>query len=196
MSYFAHCEFDSGRIVAINSDSRPREGKLAIEIDRDLAVQLMGGHESFSRWRATKVGDGYQLTKVVSAKGPGRRARVDMLPVVEVKIQPAKPIDTTLVLGARLVVVVDRAASMLEIFYDGEHLKQRERPIKLYVTREGDPSYLKCVISVGVNTLDAIKLQNDLESWPNPLLVELADGTTDLSLFAHANSAVQAFEKV
>lgn len=193
-SYYAHAKLGSGKVTSINRRPEPAEGFVAIEIDTDFAISVMTGHESLHKFQVALVDGKYQLQRKPVVRSE-RRTRTELLQLVEVPIQPAQPVDVDLLHGGRVVAVVDRTSAELEIFYNGEYLKRLDRPIKVYATREGDPSYLKCTLSIGVNILNEIAEKNALETWPNPLRVRLADGTDDLTFFAHANSGVLAFEK-
>ena len=194
---FAHCQLGTGKIFAINAKAEAQDGFVAVPInDPELAIKLAIGTEPPASWYAAKVEGGYELVKLVP-KAPAARVRTELLALAELEILPAVDDPLKVVYDSRLaaLVVVDRVGGVLEVFYNSTHLKALGHPVKIYATREGDPSYLKCVISLDVNILDAVKQQNNLRNWPNPLRIQLADGTADLSLFTHAVVNARAAEK-
>ena len=188
--HYAHVDLSNGRIVAVNSKPAAPAGRVAIELEHALALRFIGGQENPNDWLAGLQDDKYVLRQVERKQ----HQRVDLLPISEVQITQL-PVDQQLFIPAGVVVLVDRVSNELEVYYDGDFIKTLKQPLKIYATREGDPSYLKCALSLDVNILDAILLQNNLESWPNPLRVRLEDGTQDLSLFAPTASTTLAFEK-
>jgi hypothetical protein len=187
---FAHVDLSSGKIAGVNSKGIAPGNRVAIELDYDLALKFIGGQENPNDWIAGLKDDKYVLQRIVHEQ----HSRVDLLPITEVEIDTWKPEEPTYIVGG-VLIWVDREAGTLELCYDGDYLKTLNQPLKIYATREGDPSYLKCTISLDVNILNEIMYSNELDCWPNPLQVELADGTTDLSLFAPTASIVRAFEK-
>ena len=186
--YYARVNLSSGKVVGISSRPTAEEGQEVIELDADLAVKLLDGREALDQWVLAGPAGARGLHKL---QATSKARRVDLLPITEVQIQPpgTPPPPST-----DVTILVDRVAGELLLSYNGERVKALARPIKIYATREGDPAYLKCAISLDVNILNSIALHNGLSRWPNPLRVKLADGTTDLSLFTAANHNVVAIE--
>ncbi len=172
--FYVHFDERDLRIKSISSCSVPDEGQRVIEIDHALGIKFMLGEENTISWVIGSQDDKYVIKKT-ERQSVFIGNRIDILHgVVEVT---SKNQDHDVLLE------LDRENNLVLIHYDGEKIQQLPYPMKLYFTRENDSSHLKRTISLDVNILNAIKIENNLSDWPNPIMLRL-DDIDDLSVFA------------
>lgn len=175
--FFAHADLNSGQVIAISPVKTTNPDLVDIEISHTQAEAFLTGKDGFLNWIAKTDAEGKPLLfqKEKEKLGP----RKEMLPIQEVR-----PITTSRV-DVRIIVCEDH----VEIHYNGDKIQAlaKESNVRLYFTKEDDPTYLKCAFTLSVNTLDAILKENHLPKWPNPIILPLED-TDDLSIYMRKSS--------
>ena len=170
--FYAHIHKEALTIAAI-APIEPSDDKLfGLAIEHDQAMKFMVGTDSTTNWSVALKDGQYGIIKNEDLRG--RNSRVDVISILEVP--------WGLVQSADIKVVVDADNSQAEIFYDGSKMPNWKSSAKLYFTREGDPSYLKCAFSLDVNILETLKKVNKAAEWPNPIILPLNE-VDDLSIF-------------
>jgi len=172
IQFYIHFDIQTNQIRSISASNVLAENTLAIEVEYDLGMKFMLGEENPINWSIIKQDDSYSLKKVDPTTV--KLNRIDMgLGIYEVVKNP----------WDKVRLAVDKVENVVEIHYDGEAILKATHPVKMYFTREGDMSYLKCAFSLDVNILNQIKFDNNLTSWPNPVKLHLKD-VDDLSVYA------------
>ena len=81
-----------------------------------------------------------------------------------------------------VVAVINQADSTVDVHYNGDALKFSVNPLRFYITRLDDPTYLLGAYTLTPTVLDKVLADNDLKEWPNPLRIAVPD-TSDISIF-------------
>lgn len=175
-----YIQFDKStcKVCSISANPVPDGDNGIIEIDHELGLKFMSGEENHSNWSIGMQDKKYIIQKIDRSRNfVGNRIDV-MRKVEEVSVSSE---------SSDIMIYLDKVESEVFIHYDGVAIQNLGYPIKLYFTREGDPSHLKSAISLDVNILNAIKTDNSLDHWPNPLIVKL-DDLDDISVYAAKGS--------
>jgi hypothetical protein len=174
-----YCTFNpsDGSILAISGSPEQMEGMQCIEIAYDDGIAFLTGRENYGDWTAVNIRDQYYIKKL------DRRAdvkdRVELLTICEYDDEMNKHVDYP-----DVKLVVDHTDSTLKVHYNGENIQAWKQPLKIFLTKEGDPSHLICSFKLDINTLDRILAENQLTEWPNPVVIQLEDAD-DLSVFGN-----------
>lgn len=177
ITFFAIADALTLEITGIEPAPSAAAGVVSVPISFDLARRVLSGAEDSRNWVVTTDEEGV-MTVVQPSTIPEFYHRVKTLGVTEVALGRLPSADI------RILVM---SASLVEIHYDGSRIGSWGEPAKLYFTREGDPSYLKCALTLDVNTVEAIKKDNGLDEWPNPIKLAMPDAD-DLSVYRARSS--------
>lgn len=170
--FFVHFEDRTLKITQISANADPREGENVILIGYEMGLKFILGQENPANWQIDFGADRHYTIKPIERNT--KTARIDIgLGIYECLPNQADDIQ----------VVIDVENNCVEIHYDGDCIKQVTKPVKIYFTREGDMTYLKCAFSLDVNILDSIMIDNGLSGWPNPIRLKL-DDVDDISVYA------------
>jgi hypothetical protein len=170
--FYVHFNSTTLQIKSISSCDVTVEDEKCLEVDYELGLKFITGEENPISWSIIPDDKLFVFQKI--QPHTVKLNRVD----IGLGIYEVKPNDWD---DIRLKVLKDEG--VVEIYYDGEKLKTISNPVKMYFTREGDMTYLKCAFSLDVNILNEITTYNNLPSWPNPIRLNLKD-VDDLSVFA------------
>lgn len=174
--FYAHINKGKLQIVAISPvelSGASNEEVISIKIDFSVAEKFLTGAENPVRWVAAYKDGEYSIQRASDIKE--KTPRVEVMPIYEVTQEKLPYPD--------IWIEVDRKRGNVLINYNGATIQNWPSPAKLYLTREGDPSYLKCAFALDVNTLYKITEQNELSEWPNPIVLPLEE-VDDLSVYA------------
>lgn len=178
IDFFVHFDKKTLAIKSVSaSNAVEDEDEEVLLIDNALALKFMEGTESAHSWNIIHVDGHYELQpKVKEFESVGNRVDVasSLLNVSVDRFYPSTFADVQ--------IHVDKKKNLVEIWYDGQKIQDYGRPVKLYFTKDGDPSYLKCAFTLDVNILNTILKDNDLKKWPNPIKLRL-DDVDDLAIY-------------
>lgn len=170
--FYVHFNATDLQIKSISSNEVAAADEKCLEVEYELGLKFITGEENPISWSIVPDGKTFVFQKIQPHEV--KLNRVDIgLGIYEVQENEWDDI--------RLKVLKDEG--VVEMHYDGEKLKTISNPVKMYFTREGDMTYLKCAFSLDVNILNQIAYDNNLQSWPNPIRLNLKD-VDDLSVFA------------
>lgn len=189
--FYVHISKSQLQIVAISPEAIDTKDVISVEIETNLAKQFLGGEENTKNWGVAFKDEEYKLVKLSTLKEFFNN-RIDVINIVELSILKRENWNYH---DVRLLI--DRKNNQIIIEYDGDRINNTTEKLKLYFTREGDPSYLKCAFTLDVNILNTIMIDNKLDSWPNPIVLPIHD-VNDLSIFSIKSSfkiAIQEYEK-
>lgn len=167
---YAHINPEKGKIISVSA-AQYVEGLHPVEIEHELGMKFLRGEENITKWVALKRDDQFVIMKKIDAERQ-KLHRVKDLPIYELTSDLHSP-DVRVEVGDSEVV---------RIHYRGDTIDTWKHPVKLYFTAEGDPTHLKGVLSLDVNTLNEIQSNNHLPEWPNPVELPL-HRADDLSVF-------------
>ena len=173
--FYAHINKGKLQIVAISPVEIPfveNAEVIGIKVEWSVAEKFLMGIENPVKWVAAYKDGEYSIQKASDIRE--KTARVDALPIYEVKHEKLPYPD--------IWIEIDKKRGNVIINYDGSKIASWPTTAKLYLTREGDPSYLKCAFALDVNTLCKITEQNKLSEWPNPIVLPLEE-IDDLSIY-------------
>lgn len=174
--FYAHINVKTQQIVGISPVALSEEANdevISIKIEYHVAEKFLSGVENITRWIARYRND----TCIIVREEDFLREklkRIDTLSIFEIVDADTPYPDVKIEVGAEEDVVL--------IYYNGETIKNWQRPAKLYFTAENNPSYLKCAFSLDVNIVDEIQRVNNLPEWPNPIALPLPNAD-DLSVY-------------
>lgn len=173
------CTFNpsDSNIVAVSGSPEQMEGMQVIEISHEDGVAFLTGKENYHDWTVVNIKDEYFIKKL--DKRADVKDRVELLTICEYNEEMNAHIAYP-----DVKLVVDHADSTLKVHYNGQTIRSWSQPMKIFLTKEGDPSYLICSFKLDINTLDRILAENNLQEWPNPVVIQLEDAD-DLSIFGN-----------
>lgn len=173
------CTFNpsDGSIVAVSGCAEEIEGMQVIEICYDDGIAFMTGRENFNDWHVVQIQSLLAIKK--REKNDACKDRVELLTICEFTEDINTHVDYP-----DVKIVIDHLSDTLEIHYNGENIQHWRQPMKIFLTREGDPSHLFCSLKLDINTLNEIQQQNKLDNWPNPITIKVEDAD-DISVFGN-----------
>lgn len=173
VKFYAHVRVDTGRIAGISQEPSDKEGIESIEIDSQLAIDMLAGKKRPILWVGVKR-DGKTVLVERRSLTTMKYERVEGLTMQELSEDDTGPVDI------RVEVGKERGAVL--IHFNDETIRRWQEPVKLYFTAEGNPTFLKCAFSLDVNIMNEITSANGLTSWPNPLVLRLPQAD-DVSVY-------------
>lgn len=173
------CTFNttSGDIVAISGHPEEMPGCNVIEISYDDGIAFLSGRENYHNWIVVSVANELRIKKV--DKKTDTKDRVELLTICEYTEDLNDHLDYP-----DVKLEVNHVSNTLRIHYNGDTIASWKQPLKIFLTKEGDPSHLICSFKLDINTLDRILAENQLTEWPNPVVIQLEDAD-DLSVFGN-----------
>lgn len=172
--YYAHVIRESGKIVAIaKTQIENNESMICIPISDKEANDFVTNVKRLSTCQAVPDGASYRIIeKTLLSKV--KFARLDQL-----KLRKLEHSDCE---GADLFVEFDSDSDDILVHFNGESIYEWGETAKLYFVDADNPSILKCILSLDINTLSRICLDNDLREWPNPIRVNIKD-SEDIAVY-------------
>ncbi len=171
--FFAHVNTNTGVIVSV-STNKTHEGTIPVPIPYEQALQFIKGEENITKWVGVPRDDWYVIIRVAEAIRE-KLERVKELAIFEITDPNTPYPEVRIEIGAVPDTVL--------VHFNGEKISTWKEPVKLYFTAEGDPSQLKCAMTLDVNTLNEIQRQNGLPEWPNPVELLLPEAM-DISVYS------------
>jgi hypothetical protein len=183
--FYVHVDLSKMEIISISPESFNDAQTKSIEIEYDLASKFISGEENIHNWAIANRDGEFSVVKPDEVEGFFHN-RVELLSIVEVPFKEVPYPDVR--------IVVDEENDKVIIYYHGERISTWQFPLKLYFTREGDPSYLKCAFTLDTNILGTLAYLNNLNQWPNPIVIPMED-VDDLSVFTFKTDLKVSLEK-
>lgn len=179
---YAHINVDRGKIVSVTPVQQADEGIEVVELEYDLGIKFLRGAENITKWVAMKDENNkfFIMKKSEAERQRPKLHRIKDLPIYELTMDYAEA-DTRVEVGDPNVV---------KIHYRGDKIGSWNHPVILYFTSEGDPTHLKGVLSLDVNTLNEIQALNQLPEWPNPIELPL-NRADDVSVYVIRSSQLK-----
>ncbi len=174
-----YCTFNpqDGAIIAISGSPEEMPQMQITEISYDDGIAFMTGRENYNNWYVVNVNSVFVIKK--KDKKDNVKDRVELLTICEFDESINSHVDFP-----DVKLVVKHEENLLEVHYNGDSISSWKQPMKLFLTRLGDPSHLICSLKLDINTLDSILAQNNLKEWPNPVVIQL-DDADDISIFGN-----------
>jgi hypothetical protein len=180
--FYWHINVEELSVVAIAPYPPTTEGIVGIKLDEKRANDLINGIESVNEWRVFNE-DSKVFLRHESEIEKEKLERLKALLIYEVT-------DDSREADIRVIVNSKKHPGAILVYYNGNTIYNWNKPAKIYVTRENDPSYLKCTLTLSPAALDKIIEKNKLEEWPNPIVLPIEDAD-DVSIYtARSNHTI------
>jgi hypothetical protein len=182
VQFYCHFNATSLEVTAITPRAEPAHGEQALQLPLDLAISFLNGDENLANWVIGQVEGEFCLRKLSDVSS------VNFIDRLQVSgLDALKPADWRATWDwsgplPDVVVVINVADSTVDVHYNGEALKFAVNPLRFYITKLDDPTYLLGAYTLTPAVLDKVLADNGLEEWPNPLRVAVPD-PTDISIF-------------
>lgn len=172
-TFYIHFKLATLEISSISGNNIPKEEYFALPVDGALGLQLIQGEKNLGAYCVLAFANNtYELHE---KKGITATVidRIEQGAVYEVTTKSRQSIH----------VVLNKNDDVVEVHYNADVVKEvGALGTKIYFTKEDDISFLKCALSLDVNTLNSIKQDLKIDYWPNPILLKL-DSINDISVF-------------
>lgn len=186
IKYYAHVLLETLSIVSITTQQFISPDYKVIEIDEEIALKFLSGEENVDEWVVGAINGVYEIRK--AEKNRFSLDKVSVCPIVEVPFSLEKAPKSTKDVNKNNIAVVIQG-EYAKIYYDGEIIKSTGIPLRLYFTKEGNPTYLYCAVRLSCESLDKMAEDNELTGWPNPITIMLGAGVNDLAILALNNGS-------
>ena len=187
VQFYWHIDVEAFSIIAIAPYPPSKEGIIGIPLDEQRAHNLINGIENINEWTVV-----YDTDKIVlrhdSEIEKEKLERLKSLPIFEVT-DSSDNCDITVVVGDELY------PECIQVYYNGDTIYNWHKPVKIYVTRENDPLYLKCSFTLSADVLDKILEKNNLSEWPNPILLKVHEAD-DISIYSARSNNTIAVKRI
>ena len=182
VKFYCHFNSTSLDITAITPRAEPEQGEQALPLPLELAVSFLNGGEKLADWVIGQVEGEFCLRKLADI------ASVNFIDRLQVSgLDQLRPTNWRAAWDwsgplPDVVFVINDTDETVDVHYNGESLKFAVNPLRFYITRLDDPTYLLGAYTLTPSVLDKVLAENGLEEWPNPLRVAVPD-TSDISIF-------------
>jgi hypothetical protein len=92
-------------------------------------------------------------------------------------------------------ILVEIIPTAVLIHYHGEQIYNWTAPVKIYLTAEGNPHYLKQAVILSVDNINEIQRANKLPEWPNPIILDIQN-PEDTSVYIVKSNIKVAVKRV
>lgn len=175
IQFYWHIRLEDLSIIAIAPYPPSAKGVVGLPLEEKRALDLINGIESVNEWRVFNEDDKVFL-RHESEIEKEKLERLKALPIYEVT-EDIRDSDIRVIVGHA------KHPGAILVYYNGDTIYNWNKPAKIYITRESDPSYLKCAFTLSPAALDKIIEKNKLEEWPNPIVLPVEEAD-DVSIYS------------
>lgn len=174
--FFAKADKATGKLLGVSKTSVDTNEVHSVQIDEHTALQFTSGKRRLRDFVMVKSAEGdYQIEERAVAEA----RKIERVFNLALQCMTGA---TELALG-----IASRPLDYENylIHYDLEQLMSWPTPVKIYLVDADNPSVLKGIIELGIDTLESIKREKRLSTWPNPIIVNIQDALNIEAFIAH-----------